>query len=104
MANILGVAALLCLVIGQFQPLPLTQLPADRRKTVVQMIAYTLLVCVALTGQSTVCRPFGTIRFINKADCEHYRDDRGQRELHAQHLSGSSNHMKLVCTVHDFSK
>jgi hypothetical protein len=43
---------------------------------------------VTLTRQSTVCRPFGNIRFINKADCERYRDDRGQRELHAQHLSG----------------
>jgi hypothetical protein len=61
------------------------------------MIAYTLLVCLTLTGQAEDCRPFGNMRFRNKADCEHYRDHQAQRELRAQPRSDSNSAKKLVC-------
>jgi hypothetical protein len=61
------------------------------------MIAYALLVCLTLTGQAEDCRPFGNMRFRNKADCEHYRDHQAQRELGAQPRSDSNSGKKLVC-------
>jgi hypothetical protein len=44
------------------------------------------LVAKLFTGERDAALLFSKIRFINKADCEHYRDDRGRREPHAQHL------------------
>jgi len=69
------------------------------------MNAYILLVCMTLTEQSAEkCQPFGNVRFLNKADCEQYRDHRAQRELLARPRPDSSGDRKLVCAVHDFSK
>ena len=61
------------------------------------MTTYALFFCIALAGHPAECHPFGNIIFLKLSDCEHYRDDQGQRELLVRFRPELRSAVRLTC-------